>query len=284
MALTRDTQRPIKGAKTYSFQVGNTLTVFTGSYVALNEAGFLRVATFAAGEKLLGRLLPTPNPNALGTTPLVGDTAAAVPIEGTVALEGEVLLQVAVTGVTAIANLGDMVYATDDDVLTLTRPARGLPFGVVIRFHTGTTVDVLRFGFETLAAISMGGNGAELVNFGSFDCDTIPAGAADIRTGMALPPYRGRILSLFAMIDVAPAGGGGTAAINLELDGVNVTGGVLTIATGNAKGARVNATAITAANTFSESSVLDIEVAAGNVDMTAGRFDLFAITERLLGV
>ena len=61
---------------------------------------------------------------------LTGDTAAVPIVRSNVRLSGGILDRVVVTGVAAITDLGKLVYASDDDVLTLTRPTRGLPLGV----------------------------------------------------------------------------------------------------------------------------------------------------------
>ena len=156
---------------------------------------------------------------------------------------------------------GDILYATAANTLG--------------KRTIGTERDVLAVNSSGVPAWSSNYQ-YDLINLGSYDCATIAAG--DLRTGILLP-YAGRILDVFALIDVAPAGAGGTVALNLEINGTNVTGGVVTVATGDAKAARKDDTAITATNTFTAGQSLDVE-ASSVVAMSAGRFDLFARVQR----
>lgn len=275
----------VKGDKTYSFKVKNATDAFFGGLVAIDSTGYLKPWAGAAGEKPLGRMQPTPDPTGQLANPLTGDTSASPVPEATVCLESEVIINVPVTGASAITDIGKTVYLNTDNInadLTLTRPTRGLPFGIVLRWLSSTRCDVRRFSFGELAAISLAGNGRQLINIGSIDCDSLTT--ANVRTAIPLP-FRGKIVDVFAMVDVAITGASGTADLNLEIDGTNVTGGVVTVSTaaGGTKGTKLAGTAITAANTFSESSVLDVEATVGT-DMTAGRVDLFIVVEPTFGV
>lgn len=274
---------------TQRFQIRNSSVMYHGAMAALGDLsqgtaanrGRISPFTGAAGEIPIGLVLPDPNVDRDGYT---GDTSASPIRDAEVAIGGGVLEAVDVAGASAVTDcVGRIVYLNDTDNpsadLTLTRPTRGVPQGIVIAYRSGDDCDVLLFSLETLVAIGLGGNGQELMHLGYFDANTIAAG--DIRTGIPMP-FHGRFLEVFAMIDVAPAGAGGTAALNLEIGGTDVTGGVVTVATGDAKAAKKAGTAITGANVFSEGSALDIE-AASVTDMTAGAFDLFAIVERLPG-
>lgn len=279
--------RTIRGSKTYSVKVKNAVTIYFGTFVAMElSSGFAIPWTGAAGELLLGRALATADPTtaAAGTQGafVLGATGSTPVPEITVAAESEILQKVSVTGATAITDLGKSVYASDDNVLTLTRPTRGgNPVGVVLRYISSTDCDVLVYSTSERLALT-GSGSKELLYLGAYDADTVENG--DLRTGIPLP-FRGRILTVFAMVDKVIAGVGGTSLINLEIDTVNVTGGVVTVSTaaGGTKGTKLAGTAVTAANTFTEGSVLDVE-AASTTDMTAGSFDLYAEVERLPSV
>lgn len=191
--------------------------------------------------------------------------------------------RLAVTGVDGVNDNGKAVYFSDDNVATLTRPSnKALPGGMVLEHHSSTTCEVLVFGAATLAAMAVGGGERQLLFLGSIDCDSITA--ADVRTGIPMQ-FHGEIKSVFAMVDVAITGAGGTALLNLEIGGTNVTGGVVTVSTaaGGTKGTKLDGTAVTGANVFHEGDALDIE-AATVTDMTAGRVDMFAVVERKFGV
>lgn len=175
------------------------------------------------------------------------------------------------------------VYATDGSAFTLTMTsAPTLIIGYVIEQIDSTNAWVLCFGLMEFTLFAMSGGGFTIMNLGSVDCDTITA--ANIRTAFPMP-FHGRFIDFFAMVDVAITGGGGTALLNLEIGGVDVTGGVVTVSTaaGGTKGTKLAGTGITALNEFHEGDVLDIE-AATVTDMTAGRVDLFAKVEFLPGI
>ena len=215
-----------------------------------------------------------------GIQEVVGDTSASVPPEANYEVGPKILLQQGVTGASAATDVGRVVYATDDDTLTLTRPTNGTPVGMILGWHTSTICDVLLWGLIGQAAIDLGGQGQELMYLGHFNANTVANG--DLRTGIPMP-FHGEILEVFAMIDVAIAGSSATASINLEIGGTNVDGGVVTIAESDAKGTKKSGTAITDNAVFHEGDPLDIE-ASSVTDATAGSFDLYAIVAKKLGV
>ncbi|MGE0431117.1 MAG: hypothetical protein AB7K09_15325 [Planctomycetota bacterium] len=58
--------------------------------------------------------------------------------------DGAVIERATVTGASAATDVGQLVYMTDDQTFTLTRPsADAVPVGIVSRWHSGTTCDVL---------------------------------------------------------------------------------------------------------------------------------------------
>lgn len=279
-ALSQDTQIKVNGGPALavrSYPIANGQQLYVGSRVALNSSGYLVPFSGAAGQKLLGIVLDTEKQHE-SQTRLKGDTGLSPVPEATVYIGEFIQEKIAVTGVAAITDVGKVVFLNDDDnTLTLTRPTRGSVYGIISRWYSSTTCDILVFSQATRDSAA---GQTDLLYLGSFDCDTITA--ADIRTGIPMP-FRGKIIDVFAMIDIAPTGGGGTALINLEIDGTNVTGGVVTVATGDAKAAKKSGTSVTGNNTFNEGSLLDVE-ASTVTDMTAGRFDLFAKVERLVGI
>lgn len=282
MALTAVVLNRLHKTHQVATRVVNAQQMYGGGYSAINSRDHA-----TAGSRGLSQAWASTAeqiPLGLAQRNVLGDTAATVPPESEVTIEDSIIESVTVTGATTIATQGATVYLSDDNTLTLTRPARGTPAGVITRYRTGSVNDVLLFGLSTLLAIAYGGHGQERECLGSMDFATLPAGLADIQTGLVMA-YHGRLLTFSCMVDVAGAGAGATAAINLEIDGVNVTGGVLTITLANTvKGARIAATAITGAAVFGEGSVIDIEVAVGNVAFTAGRANLFLEIESLPGV
>lgn len=284
-ALSADTQRNIKGALTYSFKIKNAQQLYVGSFVSL-LSGYLQPFAGAAGEQLVGRVLPTPTPTSATTgVQLKGDTSATIVPEATVCMESEVLCQMAVTGATAITDLGKVVYlnSTDND-LTLTRPSRGIPFGIVVRWYSGTTCDVLRFSAEALAQISLAGNGADQKLLAYFAYTDIASGDITIMT----PPSRGKITSVSATVVKAfTTAATGSVTIQPKIGTTLTTGGVITVntsaGTGGTAGDVCAGTSITAANTFSESDALKLTLTLTST-FTAGSMLVFGEFERLIGV
>lgn len=67
------------------------------------------------------------------------------PNEVSVNESGPVLERVNVVGVASQANVGDLVYATDDNTLTLTATVNVKAIGRISRWHTGVISDVKLF-------------------------------------------------------------------------------------------------------------------------------------------
>jgi hypothetical protein len=78
-----------------------------------------------------------------------------------------------------------------------------------------------------------------------------------------VPGFAGRILSLQTVNSVVVTTAAKLLDLNAEIDGTNVTGGVVSLTSANQTplGARVAGTAVTAANAFSATSAIDIEAA-----------------------
>lgn len=288
-ALSADTQpvNGIKGDATYSFKVKNTSIVYLGGMQALDSTGFLKAFSAAAGEQPLGRLEPTPDPTNLGSTPLTGNTGASPVPEGTISLPEEILINVPVAGVSAQSNVGAPVFLATDNLsadLTLTRPARGIPIGKVVRWYSGTKCDVLRYSAAELDAISFGGNGADakMVAYLAF------GDVATVDLTIVTPPYRGKIRSIsFTTFKAWTTGASGSFTIQPKISGTLTTGGVATVnttgGTGGTAGDVCAGTAITALNTFSESDTLKLALTLTST-FTAGSGIVNVVFDRLPGV
>lgn len=282
-ALSADLVREIKGTRTYSFKIKNGTQCYAGGFGSIDSTGYLIPFAGAAGEKLVGRILPTPEPNL--STALLGNTSQTPVVEATVCMEGEILPKVSVTGVTAITDIGRVVYLnSNDNDLTLTRPARGVPFGVIRRYWSSTTVDVQRFSASELDVIGLGGNAGEtsLVMSGAITDLT----TADFTIGT--PPYRGKIRSISAtVVKACTTGAAGSVTLQPKISGTLTTGGVVTInTTGGSGGAAADVcagTSITGNNTFSESDTLKIAATLTST-FTAGSYLLYLVFDRQTGI
>lgn len=283
MALTANQERKKSAGELFASEVINTEVLYSGGYVALGapdhgttaNRGRLFAWASAAGEIPVGF--------AYGRD-ITGDTSASPIPAGTVDAGETVIKQVAVTGLAGtVADVGQKVYMSDDGTFTFTRPTVGIPIGIVSRWISASLADVKFFSMNELLVLAMAGCGQQLMYLGHFDVDTIANG--NLRTGIPMP-FHGKFLTVFAMVDKAVTGSGtATAAINLEIGGTNVTGGVITVtaALAGTKGAKLAGSSVTAANVFHEGDLLDVE-AASVIDLTGGTLDIYAEVELLPGI
>lgn len=274
-ALAASTSLTKASPDALAFVVENAEVSYAGGDSAL-ASGYLKALTGAAGDIPCGLALQGAITGATSDSPQ--------PTQSTDS--GDVVLKaVPVAGASTIAHVGSVVYTSTDNVktdLTLTRPTRGFARGVIVKFNSSTSFDVLLFGFARMLAMQGVGQ-REVLELGTFANVALING--NIVTGQVMQ-FRGKIISLHGLVQTAFTGASGTAEVNLEIDATNVTGGVLTVSTaaGGTIGAKLDATAITAANVFSEGSVLDVEVANTGGTQTAGSVRLYMVVERLPGI
>lgn len=277
--MTRNTESPAS-RDVSAFKIGNGKILYAGALIALATArhataglpGYATPFAGAKGEFAIGRKYGSY---------VTGDTSASPIPEGEIELNGRVENNVAVSNLAGdITDVTKIVYATDDKTYDVTRPTRGQPVGMVIGSVSSTRAAVYFFSMGEMIAMGLAGNGRYLWHVGSFNAARTSSG--NLRTSIVMP-HGGRFIDVHAQIDVAPTGASGTGTCNLELDGTDVTGGVVTVATGDAIGDKKAGTAITAANEFAEGALLDVEFVVGT-QMTAGRFDLFVTVAPTIGL
>lgn len=277
MALSSSGNMPtVRGADGLAGEVGNAVQVYSGGFIGIRgpdhatTQGYLVPYNDEAGMIFAG--------GAAETTTL-GDTTASPPPETRTNVGDKVICRATVTGVASRGDILKPVYATDDNTLTLTRPTTGEVVGVVVDWHTGTTCDVM---FLSLDARVSAATTTDLLFLGAIDFASTADG--DLRTGI-VAPYHGEIIEIFAMVSIPLVGSGGTTAINLEIDGTNVTGGTLVMSTaaGGTLGTKLTATAITAANVIREGSAIDVEATLTAGTRTSGAIELFAKVQRRPG-
>ncbi len=257
MALAADARRQrVQSTGLMAIEIVNTQVIFGGGFLA---GGSRDHAT--AGNK--GRSFPFTG--AAGEIPLgfsqIGQTGStsSTPKEEARINEEPVYYDVAVTGIAGdnTDNLR-LVYATDDATFTLTRPTRAVPVGIITRYISATKCRVRFFSFAEMAMLSMGGAAKYTWHLGVV---TAGAGTGNMLTGIVMP-HHGRFLDFYGIVAVDATDADVQQDINLEIDGTNVTGGVLTWLFSDAVGAKKSATAITALNVFQEGSLLDVETVA----------------------
>lgn len=118
--------------------------IYDGAAVGeLNDTGtYQPLATGSTVDKFAGFAYGNPNGKADNT--VTGHTAGGINVK--LKQKGRVIL--AVTGVTAITDVCKIVWATDDNVFTLTYAAGAVEIGRVSRWITGTKCVVSFIAFE----------------------------------------------------------------------------------------------------------------------------------------
>jgi len=147
-ALTQNVNRVGRENVVQSYKIASGFTVYTGSIVALNASGFLVPYTNTPdGQMILGIVQSGPGANSDGSGAMTGNAAGT--IEAMVLEEKVTLYNVSVAGVVNQADLGKRFYASSDNDLTLTQPgAAGVPFGRIVRYHTGDKCDVEMHSYD----------------------------------------------------------------------------------------------------------------------------------------
>ena len=148
MALTAPVSLRKRPGDMIEFAIGTGTTVFVGAAVML-ASGTGRIENLAdtAGAEPVGfvtELVPLDSSDGsaagvtAGTTKVVVDTNPGIHEDETV------------VGVVSEVNVGELVYATDENTFTLTATTNIPAVGMVARHKTGTTVDVLFFSAEEM--------------------------------------------------------------------------------------------------------------------------------------
>lgn len=257
-ALATDITYEYRGRSLVNPEVINSDILFAGAYCA---AGNRDHGTAAS----IGRALPWAN--TAGYTPLgfqhrkrvTGDTSLTEIPRAELMIEGAVLHDVTVTGLAGTEDdFGRLVYMSDDNVRTLTRPsAPTIPLGMVIGHRSATRADVLMFSAAELAVLQLAGSQRGQL--------TIPVGvgltaSGNLATGY-LAPCHGRITSVYGICLIGPTDVDVDIDANLEINGTNVTGGVVEMVTADVAGDKKAGTAVTdnGGNVFHEGDLIDVE-------------------------
>lgn len=280
MALAANGQAVVKAPHTLALEAVDAASIFNQSAMMLGAASHGTAATRGRAQAWNDEVGAIPLGWSMART--TGDTAASPIVNAEVDLQSRIFSNVAVTGLAGtVADVGKVVYMTDDATFTLTRPTLGHPMGVISRWRSSTNADVYCFGFDTLCAIGLGGAGRDTIFLGTIN------GVESVGnhvTGL-IAPYHGRIVDIYGIVFEPITDADATATINAEIGGTNVTGGVITWATADVLGDKKAGTAITAANTFHQGDAIDLEVTAGTAGTAAdGYLNVFATVEKDLGL
>ncbi len=221
-----------------------------------------------------------------------GNTGAAVLTHGQVQIDDQVVGPVAVAGLASSSFQADClkyVYAPDDNMpasLTLTRPAvpNQTPVGIVWKGVSATQCYVLMFGFRTRLLLDMQGGPVRTVCIGNVGVGI--TGSGTLLTGIKMHGH-GRISDTFAICTVGPTGADVDIDLNLEIDGTNVTGGVIECITADVAGDKKAGTAITESTSeFHHGDLLDREGTVNTAGTAAdpGSYAVYITVEYLPGL
>lgn len=261
-ALTADltTLKTSPRAKTRTFVVKNSTTVYYNSLVALDANGVLKPHDAAAvTDRFLGVFRGFTPALYGGSEVTAGNTSASPVIRGVSLVEGAYLDGVDVTGVSDRTSIGEPVYCGDDNVasLTLTPTPFAKPVGRLVDYRSASDQDVLLFTPEEYAA------------YGSIVQWCIPVTLANIADGDLVttitPGFRGRFLKWYFVVTTAVTTGSKASTLNLEVGTTNVTGGTIALASATATlvGAVIaQGSAFTAGCAFGAADTFSVEAAS----------------------
>lgn len=278
MGTTYIKRSPAHAAQGQSIRIANSQSIAIGEYVIRDTAGDLRAAADTLNFIPLGILLGLSDKTSnAGTTTVgsdTGDTAATPPPEGVVNLEGGVYESIAVTGAASQADVGRPVYVTGGNTYTLTETTHLPAVGVIARWRTGTTSDILFFSAESMAAAKHAGDRKRNVSLGIVSTLALRGTTAKDLAKITMRGW-GKITRVWAKPGGYHLGHNtGSQNVNLEIGTTNLTGGVLalkytSIDVSSDLANNVSATAVTAANEFNDGDIITLEQATGGKAYTA---------------
>tara|TARA_Y100000310_G_scaffold334113_1_gene413080 strand:- start:6406 stop:6849 length:444 start_codon:yes stop_codon:yes gene_type:complete len=133
MALSADVFYETTVTDVNAFPLTNAVTCYAGSLIGLDDStGYAVLWADTANYIFAGIALKE----------ATGDTSASPVVNVNVNCGGMILKKVSVTGVSAITNVGDKVYATDDNTLTTSATSNVQEIGIICDWYSSTTCDV----------------------------------------------------------------------------------------------------------------------------------------------
>jgi len=138
MALSDHLVRETSDRQNLTFVITNAVVVYDGALVGLNET---------TGKVVLWSDNSSAVLTFLGYAQKGGTGNSGGTVETSVNCAGANLVRVTVGGTPTISDItcvGDLVYATDDNTFTRNAAGEG-PIGIISRWYSSTTVDVLLF-------------------------------------------------------------------------------------------------------------------------------------------
>lgn len=205
---------------------------------------------------------------------------------------GKAVEDVTVAGVASETDVGEWVYATDHETLTLTRPADDAPIvGFVFWKKNGTTTEICHvymFDFPQQMLLGAAGGNYEYIELlPSYLMADLAASAADILTD--LPVYgRGKIKKLVAVVNKVTTDSDADGAFTVEIGSTACTGTLTTTDTGGSSNkvapvGLVMSVDISGSNEFSDGDTITIKGAYASNAYSDGTVSFRILVERLPG-
>jgi len=133
MALSADHFYETSDPQVIAFPLTNGVTVYAGALVGVDDSTGYAVEWADTANYIFA---------GVALRQAVGDTSASPVVDVDVNCGGMLLKKIAVTGVSAITNVGDKVYATDDNTFTTSATSNVQEIGIITRWYSSTTCDV----------------------------------------------------------------------------------------------------------------------------------------------
>lgn len=148
-ALTRYSMRSRNPREVNSYPVRNAMKIYYGALVGISTSGVTdgRLVNWSSGSgalRFIGIAIPTQSlaiGNAVGTAGEVTGNSAGTN-ECVVDESGPLLENVSVTGLNSADDVGDPVYASDENTFTLTATSNVGAVGILARYITGSKGDI----------------------------------------------------------------------------------------------------------------------------------------------
>ena len=182
---------------------------------------------------------------------------------------GKILKSVSLAAVTAVTQEGAFFWCSDNQTPTITPVEGVIPHGYVHRFISSGTVDL--YFFSPNEVKQMQAFGGPFRTFTTRVDSVQMAGTAKLTLTKWKCNFKGKVISSRAVCTFDDSGAAGAQTLSLEIDGVAVTGGAITVDKDDTQGEVLSGTAITAANDIDHASELSLVMNASGTGYTASQ-------------
>lgn len=180
-----------------------------------------------------------------------------------------------VTGASAITDAGELVYPTDNQKLTLTRPSVGSPCGRVVRWLSSTNCEIQMFTFMEALNFSNAPERQDIL-LGTWESIAFEGTSAlELITDLPFKTH-GKIVDFFVIVNFDSTSAAGAQTFTLDIGATPVTGASIALDKDDGQGTIVSSTAITAANEFNRGDTLTLHMAGGGTGWTASERSSFS--------